>query len=129
MKKLAYLFFALPLLFAACTRTETVTPAKEASDIILSDSSEFNGRLFVYTYDFNTNNRLSADVYLYTNYEDIQRNLYLYYKRTQSSNAEADFGFLLQGNYYIVSQTFNRSDTSLVQVLSRREVKRNVYLK
>ena len=129
MKKLAYLFLVLTFIVTACTRTETATPAKEASDIILSDSSDFNGRLFVYTYDFNTNNRLSADVYLYTSYEDIQRNLYLYYKRTQSNNAEADFGFLLQGNYYIVSQTINKSDTSLVQVLSKREVKRNVYLK
>lgn len=127
MKKLAYLLIVVTL--TACTRTETATPAKESSDIILNDSSEFNGRLFVYTYDFNTNNRLSADVYLYTNYEDIQRNLYLYYQRSQSNNAEADFGFLLQGNYYIVSRTFNKSDTSLVQVLSRREVKRNVYLK
>lgn len=127
MKKLAYLLIVVAL--TACTRTETATPAKESSDIILNDSSEFNGRLFVYTYDFNTNNRLSADVYLYTNYEDIQRNLYLYYQRSQSNNAEADFGFLLQGNYYIVSRTFNKSDTSLVQVLSRREVKRNVYLK
>lgn len=129
MKKLAYLLLVLPLLVTACTRTETATPAKEASDIILSDSSQFNGRLFVYTYDFNTNNRLSADVYLYTSYEDIQRNLYLYYKKSQSNNAEADFGFLLQGNYYVVSRTFNKSDTSLVQVLSKREVKRNVYLK
>ena len=129
MKKLTYLLLVLPFLLAACTRTETPTPAKEASDIVLSDSSQFNGRLFVYTYDFQTNNRLSADIYLYTRYEDIARNLYLYYQRSGSNNAEADFGFLLQGNYYLVSRTFNKSDTSLVQVLSRREIKRNVYLK
>jgi hypothetical protein len=128
MKKLAYLSLLLPLLFAACNQSDNVTPEKEAADIILKDSSDFNGRLFVYTYDFNTNNRLSADVYIFTRYEDISRNLFLYYKRTQNTNAEADFGFLLQGNYYIVASTFNKSDTSLVQVLSKREIRRNLYL-
>lgn len=129
MKKLAYLLLVLPFLFAACNRTENVTPEREAGDIILNDSSDFNGRLFVYTFDFNTNNRIAADVYLFTRYEDISRNLYLYYQRTQNNNAEADFGFLLQGNYYIVARTANRSDTSLVQVLSKREIRRNVFLK
>jgi hypothetical protein len=128
MKKLAYLLLLLPFLFAACSQSNNVTPEKQAADIILNDSSDFNGRLFVYTYDFNTNNRLSADVYIFTRYEDISRNLFLYYKRTQNTNAEADFGFLLQGNYYIVASTFNKSDTSLVQVLSKREIRRNLYL-
>lgn len=129
MNKLNFLILAIAFIFISCTRSETVNPEKDAGTIILNDSSDFNGRLFVYTYDFYTNNRLAADVYLYTQYEDIQRDLFLYYKRTQSSNAEADFGYLLQGNYYIVSRTNNRSDTSLVQVLGKREVKRNVYLK
>lgn len=129
MNKLKFIIVAIAFIFISCTRSETVNPEKDAGTIILNDSSDFNGRLFVYTYDFYTNNRLAADVYLYTQYEDIQRDLFLYYKRTQSSNAEADFGYLLQGNYYIVSRTNNRSDTSLVQVLGKREVKRNVYLK
>jgi hypothetical protein len=129
MNKLKFIIVAIAFIFISCTRSETVNPEKDAGTIILNDSSDFNGRLFVYTYDFYTNNRLAADVYLYTQYEDIQRDLFLYYKRTQSSNAEADFGYLLQGNYYIVSRTNNRSDTSLVQVLGKREIKRNVYLK
>ena len=129
MNKLNFLILAIAFIFISCTRSETVNPEKDAGTIILNDSSDFNGRLFVYTYDFYTNNRLAADVYLYTQYEDIQRDLFLYYKRTQSSNAEADFGYLLQGNYYIVSRSNNRADTSLVQVLGKREVKRNVYLK
>lgn len=129
MNKLNFLIVALAFILISCTRSETVSPEKDAGTIILNDSSDFNGRLFVYTYDFYTNNRLAADVYLYTQYEDIQRDLFLYYKRTQSSNAEADFGYLLQGNYYIVSRTNSRSDTSLVQVLGKREIKRNVYLK
>ena len=129
MNKLNFLILAIAFIFISCTRSETVNPEKDAGTIILNDSSDFNGRLFVYTYDFYTNNRLAADVYLYTQYEDIQRDLFLYYKRTQSSNAEADFGYLLQGNYYIVSRSNSRADTSLVQVLGKREVKRNVYLK
>lgn len=129
MNKLNFLILAIAFIFISCTRSETLNPEKDAGTIILNDSSDFNGRLFVYTYDFYTNNRLAADVYLYTQYEDIQRDLFLYYKRTQSSNAEADFGYLLQGNYYIVSRSNNRADTSLVQVLGKREVKRNVYLK
>ncbi len=129
MNKLKFIIVAIAFIFISCTRSETVNPEKDAGTIILNDSSDFNGRLFVYTYDFYTNNRLAADVYLYTQYEDIQRDLFLYYKRTQSSNAEADFGYLLQGNYYIVSRSNNRADTSLVQVLGKREVKRNVYLK
>lgn len=129
MNKLKFIIVAIAFIFISCTRSETVNPEKDAGTIILNDSSDFNGRLFVYTYDFYTNNRLAADVYLYTHYEDIQRDLFLYYKRTQSSNAEADFGYLLQGNYYIVSRSNNRADTSLVQVLGKREVKRNVYLK
>jgi hypothetical protein len=129
MNKLKVFLFALPIIWISCTRTETVNPEKDSGSIVLNDSSEFNGRLFVYTYDFFTNNRLAADVYLYTQYEDIQRDLFLYYKRTQSNTAEADFGYLLQGNYYVVSRSNNRSDTSLVQVLGKREVKRNVYLK
>ncbi len=129
MNKLNFLILAIAFIFISCTRSETLNPEKDAGTIILNDSSDFNGRLFVYTYDFYTNNRLAADVYLYTQYEDIQRDLFLYYKRTQSSNAEADFGYLLQGNYYIVSRSNSRADTSLVQVLGKREVKRNVYLK
>ncbi|MCF8253847.1 MAG: hypothetical protein K9J84_04650, partial [Bacteroidia bacterium] len=106
----------------------TVTPADTGANIVSIDSSEFNGRLYVNTFDYVTGNRITnANVYLYTNYEDIQRNLYLLFQRTNTSG-EADFGYLLQGNYYIVSESNLKRDTSLVQILSKRTIVRNVYL-
>ncbi|MCF8427317.1 MAG: hypothetical protein K9H61_04465 [Bacteroidia bacterium] len=127
MKKSFAFVLLVAALFAACSKS-TVTPADTGANIVSIDSSEFNGRLYVNTFDYVTGNRITnANVYLYTNYEDIQRNLYLLFQRTNTSG-EADFGYLLQGNYYIVSESNLKRDTSLVQILSKRTIVRNVYL-
>ena len=68
-------------------------------------------------------------MYLYINYDDIKRNLVLLYIKTASNAAEADFGYLLQGNYYIRAQNGFKSDTALVQVLNKRVNNKSVYLK
>ncbi len=126
MKKLLYLFAVLSIT-AACTKS-TTTPTDSGATIVTNDSSEFNGRLVVTTYDYYTGNTLpSANVYVYTRYEDIAKNLYLYTRKSNGAG-DADFGYLLQGNYYLVSNTTTRRDTSLVQVLSKRIIYRNVYL-
>jgi hypothetical protein len=123
---IAFLAF---LAMASCKKTDTATPEEEGGTIITSDSSQFNGRLYINTLDFFGGAKLSnTDVYLFTNYEDIYRQLYLFTKRS-NSNAEVDFGYLLQGNYYVVSQTGIKRDTSLVQVLGGRTINRNVYLR
>ena len=126
--KSTLLFSILALLgLSACTKSDAGTN-DNGSPIVTIDSSEFNGRLYVYTLDYvNGNNVTGANVYLYTQYDDIKRRIYLMYQKSNAS-AEVDFGYLLQGNYYVVSNTINKSDTSLVQVLGKRIVKRNVYL-
>ncbi len=130
MKTQLVLFVFLGLFLASCSKTDTSTPKDIGNTIVTSDSSQFNGRLFVYTYDFNNGSKITgADVFLYTNYEDIKRHIYLFYQKSNTSNAMCDFGYLMQGNYYIVSSNFNKTDTSLVQVLSKRVVNREVYLK
>jgi hypothetical protein len=117
------------LFFGACnasTRNNEELP----TPIITIDSSEFNGRLYVYTYDFFNNNVLgNTDVYLYVNYNDIARNLWLNNIRTNTSQGEADFGFLLQGNYYLVANNGFKRDTAMVQVLGKRIIKRNLFLR
>jgi hypothetical protein len=129
MKIPSSLLLLVVLFIFACGKTNTVTPTDGGNTVVTIDSSEFNGRLFVTTYDYQSGNKIGGtDVYIYTNYEDIKRRLFLHYKKTNTSNAEADFGYLLQGNYYIVSNTINKYDTSLVQILSKRIIQRSVYL-
>lgn len=129
MKLNNILFILAVCVLSACSKDETskVTPT---NTIITSDSSAFNGRLIVSTYDYFSGAKLyGTDVFLYTSYDDIKRNLHLLYLKSSSAAAEADFGYLLQGNYYIRSQSAFKTDTALVQILGKRTVNRNVYLK
>ncbi len=130
MKKVLLPLLFSALLWSACSKSDTPAPIYTGNNIVTIDSSEFNGHLFVYTYDYVSASKIpGTDVYLYINYDDIKRRLFLLYQKSNSSAAEADFGYLLQGNYYVISNTAFKSDTSLVQVLGKRIVKRNVYLK
>lgn len=128
--KLSNILFILSVcVLSSCSKDETskVTPT---NTIITSDSSAYNGRLIVNTFDyFNGSKLYGTDVFLYTSYDDIKRNLHLLYLKSSSATAEADFGYLLQGNYYIRSQSGLKTDTALVQILGKRTVNRNVYLK
>lgn len=127
MKNLMWMMLAL-MIFGACTKSNNTPSDTTGGTIVTIDSSEFNGKLLVTSYDYYTGNKISnAQVYLYTRYEDISKNLYLYY-RPSNSNGESDFGYLLQGNYYIVAADGSRRDTSLVQILSKRTVNRAIYL-
>lgn len=123
------LAFIVVITLASCSKTNTPSAQDEGAAIIAKDSSQFNGRLYITTLDYFGGTKIAnSDVYLYTNYEDIYRNLYLY-NIIGNNGGEVDFGYLLQGNYYVVSSKGFKRDTSLVQILGGRSVQRNVYLR
>ncbi len=106
--------------------TATTTP----EPIITNDSSQFNGRLRVELRNQNNNLEANGIVYLYPTFDDLKRNLPLNFQFTNQSGV-VDFGFLLQGNYYILGRNSGNpllADTAIVQVLSRRETYRTLRL-
>jgi hypothetical protein len=126
--KIALIAFVLLSVFA-CKKSETSNSQLE-NEIITNDTSEFNGRLYVIPYNAEGTLRLTnTDIFLYISYDDLKRNLPLNAISTGSFNSQADFGFLLQGNYYIRATKDGKADTSLVQVLSRRSIYKNMFLK
>ena len=133
LKAIAYLIISVSVtatgLFS-CTTTETKSNDPQPQQIISTDSSQFNGRLKADVRTSSNNPDNNAIVYLYASYEDMLRGLPLNFITTNSEGI-ADFGFLLQGNYYLFARNFNNSflrDTAAVQVLSRREIVRTLRL-
>jgi hypothetical protein len=109
----------------SCTQRENdnTTPQQQ---IVTTDSSEFNGRLKAEIRNVNNNLEDNAIVYLYANYSDLVNNLSLNFVYTNTSGI-ADFGYLLQGNYYLLARNMSGAvarDTAVVQVNSRRETTR-----
>lgn len=115
----------LMIVGTACSKNDKddTTPQQQ---IVTVDSSEFNGRLKAEVRDVNNNVENNAIVYLYANYSDLVNNLSLNYIYTNNSGI-ADFGYLLQGNYYLMARNLSGTvvrDTAVVQVTSRREITR-----
>ncbi len=109
----------------SCSKSESdnTTPQQQ---IVTTDSSEFNGRLKAEVRNVNNNLENNAVVYLYANYSDLVNNLSLNFVYTNNSGI-ADFGYLLQGNYYLLARSLSGTvarDTAVVQVNSRRETTR-----
>lgn len=109
----------------SCSKSESdnTTPQQQ---IVTTDSSEFNGRLKAEVRNVNNNLENNAVVYLYANYSDLVNNLSLNFVYTNNSGI-ADFGYLLQGNYYLLARNLSGAaarDTAVVQVNSRRETTR-----
>ncbi|MFN7312328.1 MAG: hypothetical protein ACK5UI_02495 [Bacteroidota bacterium] len=133
LKAIVYLIFSAGITatgLSSCTATETKSNDPQPQQIISTDSSEFNGRLKADVRTSNNNPDNNAVVYLYASYEDMLRGLPLNFITTNSEGI-ADFGFLLQGNYYLFARNFNNSflrDTAAVQVMSRREIVRTLRL-
>lgn len=121
------IFIVLAFLFvAACTKTETATTPSQT--IITTDSSEYTGRLQVKVFDAgNSQSIQGADVFLYPTYEDLKRNFYLNTLQSSASGV-ADFGYILQGNYYLRATLGAKSDTNVVQVLGRKTITRNMFI-
>lgn len=123
------LFSFLMIVVASCSKSSSSDPTPQ-NTVITSDSSEFNGRLKAEVRNNSNNLESNAIVYLYANYSDLERNLSLNYIYTNSSGI-ADFGYLLQGNYYLMAQSTTNSflrDTTVVQVNSKRETTRSMRL-
>lgn len=97
--------------------------------IIEKDSSGTLGKLLVRVFDFNSGNTINnADVFLYARYEDINKNLYL--NTVKSSGAgQADFGFILAGNYYLRATNGSKADTAIAQVIAKNTITKNIFLK
>ena len=127
--KLLFVFLLVMIVSASCSKSSSSDPTPQ-NTIITSDSSEYNGRLKAEVRNNSNNLEPNAIVYLYANYSDLERNLSLNYIYTNSSGI-ADFGYLLQGNYYLMAQSTTNSllrDTTVVQVNSKRETTRTMRL-
>lgn len=125
-------FILLLVIVSSCTKTETLkteTIVNNKDSIISVDSSLFNGRLKVIVLDGANNNTVlnGAQVFLYTTYEDIKRNYFIY--SVSSAAGEADFGYVLQGNYYLRAQSGTKSDTNVVQVLGQKLITRTMIVR
>jgi len=125
-----YFYFALLVLtLFACGKSDSnqTTPINQ---VIANDSSGFNGRLIVTVYNQNGSNVQSgALVNLYVSYDDLVRNFPLNKLTTENNTGVANFGYLLNGNYYLCAQKGFLSDTSMVQVLGQRTIQKIMYLK
>jgi len=130
MNKL-FAIILLAFMVSACTKTETLQPQiiNNKDSIITIDSSLFNGRLKVLVLDGNNNNTAvnGAQVFLYPTYEDVKRNYFIY--SVSSVAGEADFGYILQGNYYLRAQSGTKSDTNVVQVLGQKIITRTMIVR
>lgn len=127
--KLLVGFLLVMVASSSCSKSSSNDPQPQ-NTIITSDSSEYNGRLKAEVRNNSNNLEPNAIVYLYANYTDLERNLSLNYIYTNSSGI-ADFGYLLQGNYYLMAQSTTNSllrDTTVVQVNSKRETTRAMRL-
>ena len=122
---LIFIGFVFVVVATSCTQSENdnTTPQQQ---IVNTDSSEYNGRLKAEVRNVNNNLEDNAIVYLYANYNDLVNNLSLNFVYTNNSGI-ADFGYLLQGNYYLLARNMSGAvarDTAVVQVNSRRETTR-----
>ncbi|MFA9214974.1 MAG: hypothetical protein ACEQSR_14230 [Candidatus Methylacidiphilales bacterium] len=122
----------MTVIIASCTKTETLkteTIVNNKDSIITIDSSLFNGRLKVLVLDGTNNNTAvnGAQVFLYPTYEDVKRNYFIY--SVSSLAGQADFGYILQGNYYLRAQFGTKSDTNVVQVLGQKIITRTMIVR
>jgi hypothetical protein len=122
---LLFIILTLTVIFSCSKNTNN---SDNAQPIITADSSEFNGRLKAEIRGLNNNYENNAIVYLYATYPDFLNGLPLNYVFSNTLGI-ADFGYVLQGNYYLFARSSGNSlltDTVAVQVLSKRETIRTM---
>lgn len=122
---ITFIFF----IFSSCSKDDSVQPGQT---VTLNDTSSTTGHLVAKLYDANGAILQNSDVMVYAKYEDIDRNLPLLKVQSQS-DGEANFGYILIGNYYLVAYkeigpSFI-SDTTAVQVLSQKKTVRTMVLR
>ncbi|MES2654612.1 MAG: hypothetical protein V4620_03430 [Bacteroidota bacterium] len=126
MRKYFLLIGVVSMLYA-CSKSDN--NSQPSQTIITSDSSEYSGRLKVVVLDGTNNNNVinGASVFLYPTYEDLKRNFYL--NTVVSAGGNADFGYVLQGNYYLRAQSGTKSDTNVVQVMGQKTITRTMIVR
>ena len=128
-----FIFFVAAAITISCRNTDpTPRQPSETQNIIYSDSSQFTGRLNIYTYNTSAAKLPDAEIFLYLTYQDLLQDLYVLYLKSDRTGF-ADFGYINYGNYYLrayatVSGNIVR-DTTVVQVRPRRVVSKNIILK
>lgn len=128
IRQIVFILITLALI-ASCRKTDEDDQVPTQT-IITSDSSNATGRLYVDVYDVNGNEINQAEVRLYITYNDLQKNLPLY-TFTSNTIGRVDFGFVLQGNYYLtgISNNGTLRDTTVAQVLPQRNITRKLILR
>ncbi|MES2728216.1 MAG: hypothetical protein V4643_14000 [Bacteroidota bacterium] len=126
MRKYFLLIGVVSMLYA-CSKSDN--NSQPSQTIITSDSSQYSGRLKVVVLDGTNNNNVinGASVFLYPTYEDLKRNFYL--NTVVSAGGNADFGYVLQGNYYLRAQSGTKSDTNVVQVMGQKTITRTMIVR
>lgn len=122
-----FLWIGVVSMLYACTKSDN--NSQPSQTIITSDSSQYSGRLKVVVLDGTNNNNVinGASVFLYPTYEDLKRNFYL--NTVVSAGGNADFGYVLQGNYYLRAQSGTKSDTNVVQVMGQKTITRTMIVR
>lgn len=122
-----FLVIAAASTLYACSKSDN--NSQPSQTIITSDSSQYSGRLKVVVLDGTNNNNVinGASVFLYPTYEDLKRNYYL--NTVVSAGGNADFGYVLQGNYYLRAQSGTKSDTNVVQVMGQKTITRTMIVR
>ncbi len=98
--------------------------------IVTSDSSGVTGRLYVDVFDVNGNDVAGATVKLFLSKEDMYDDL-VFNTMVSSSSGRVDFGYILQGNYYVtgVNASGLLHDTTPAQIIPKRVLTRKLFLK
>ena len=128
MKKLIYTFIGVAVLatFMNSCRGSNATPT-ESQTVIRSDSSEFTGRVSINIYDKFGARVSDAKVRIYSNYDDIARELFIF-ELDQGSNGTYDFGYMMVGNYYVEARRGTDYGQGAFQCYSNRTINKNVWL-
>jgi hypothetical protein len=134
MKKIIYLamFVAFAIITSCSGSQDDDQDNDNRQTVITNDTSILTGRLLVEVRRNSNGNFVdNAEVNLYLNYDDMLRDFPLY--SLNANNGRADFGFVLNGNYYITgsfsSTTGVIRDTTVAQVLPRNTITRLLYLR
>jgi hypothetical protein len=125
--KQSFLLVGFMTALVACQKTDgDSTPAQT---IVTSDSSNVTGRLYVDIVDGSGHSLSNAKATLYLSFDDIARGVPLY-SFTSNSSGRVDFGYILEGNYYLtgVSSGGALHDTTVAQVLPKRVLTRKLIL-
>lgn len=123
---LLVLFFAL--IAASCSKKDDKDDTPQQT-IVTTDSSGVSGRLYVEVYDVNGNDLAGATVSLYLTKDDMNADMPLY-SFVSPSSGRVDFGYILQGNYYVTGYNITKTthDTTVAQVLPKRVLTRKLIL-